>query len=576
MKKLFAIFVLLISISTLNAQYTSSGAGTKFSPQMLADSAGAFFTIDGNNYQLSNLITISANDTLEIIDADTIFMASDGELRIEGVLLAILDGSAVLTALDTTAGYEGITFDESVGSIIQNVDFSYGGGVKLLYSDVKFTNCNFLKMTDANGSGAIDMLQSNPIIEYCSFYYNLRSAISSSATASSSPVIKNCHLYRNNTENGNRPQINLGTSDGVNDIIIKHNNIEGYYGEAGGLSVATLAGGTASAIIDSNFVVGNRYGINIQGAVDAQIIGNHLIDNNIEDNPMAGGSGISFYSGCTATVAHNIITGNLWGITIPNAANPNLGQIGADTLNIGHNYIYDNGNGGTTYNLYNNSAEEIYAQNNYWGTTSAVEAGEGIIDNADNSSLGVVHYEPIYLLSDASQVLSMSFLVGEEWIPAIINEDNNEITAELPANTDLSFLSYEIEVSDYASYEMSYNELHSGIGDFTSTVSLTVTAEDSVTASTYTIDVTSAQSINQNEIANVNLYPNPAKESILISADKTMKSIVVSDSYGREIETYIPRNMHYRVDVSEYASSIYFIKIVIENGGQIVKKIIVE
>ncbi|PLX22245.1 MAG: hypothetical protein C0599_06960 [Salinivirgaceae bacterium] len=576
MKKLFTIFVLMISISTINAQYTSSGVGTKFSPQMLADSAGAFFTIDGNNYQLSNLITISANDTLEIIDADTIFMASDAELRIEGVLWVTPDEELAITAVDSTLGYEGITFDNSEGSKFENTHFSFGGGVKLLYSDVHFIYCNFYKMTDANGSGAINMLHSNPAIGFCNFQYNYQSAISSSATASSSPSIMYCELYRNNTENGNRPQINLGTSDGSNGIVISSNTIEGFYDEAGGISVATLAGGSAIVEISGNLIKGNRYGINIQGDVDAQIIGNQLIDNNIEDNPMAGGSGISFYSGCTATVAHNIITGNLWGITIPNAANPNLGQIGTDTLNIGHNYIYDNGNGGVTYNLYNNSTEEIYAQNNYWGTSSAVEAGEGIIDNADNSALGVVHYEPIYLLSDESQVLSMWFLDNDEWLESAIDEVNNHITIELPAATDLSLLRYAIEVSDYASYEMSNDELQNGIGDFTSTVILTVTAEDSVSASTYTIDITSAQSINQNEIANVNLYPNPARDNILISADKTMKSIVVSDSYGREVQTYIPRNMDYRVDVSSYASSIYFIRIIFEDESQIVKKIVVE
>ena len=576
MKKIFILFVLLFSITMLNAQYTTSGVGTKFTPQMLADSAGAFFTVNGANYQLSNEIIISTNDTLELMTGDTLFMASDGELRIEGLMYAMPEEALIISALDTSLGYEGLTFDESQGSIIQNLKLSYGGGVKLLYSDVHFKNCTFYKMTDQNGTGAINMLQSNPVIENCNFIENMQSAIGSSATASSSPVIMHNYLYHNNTENGNRPQINLGTSDGTNDIIIKHNEIEGFYGETGGISIATLAGGSISAIIDSNIVTGNRYGLNVQGNVDVQIIGNQFINNNIEDNSMAGGSGISFYSGCTATVSHNVITGNLWGITIPTASNPNLGQIGADTVNIGHNYIFDNGNGGLTYNLYNNSAEEIYAQNNFWGTTSATEAAEGIVDNADNSSLGVVHYEPIYLLSDESHVLSMEFLANEEWFEAFIDEVNNHITIELPAETDLSFLVYSIIVSDYASYEMSNDEIYSGIGDFTSTVSLIVTAEDSVTASIYTIDVTSAQSINQDEVAKVNLYPNPASENILISADKTMKLIVVSDSFGREIETYISRNMNFRVDVSGYASSIYFIKIVFENGSQIVKKIIIE
>jgi hypothetical protein len=576
MKKLILLTIALLSFTVLNAQFISSGKGTKFSPQMLADSAGAFFLVNGANFELSNQITISANDTLEIMSGDTLFMAADGVLRIEGVMLAMPDDVFIITASDTTLGYEGFTFVESVGSLLQNIDFSYGGGVKLLYSDVHFYNCSFFKMTNTNGSGAIDMLQSNPVIEECSFYYNLQSAIASSATASSSPVIKNCYLYRNNTENGNRPQINLGTSDGFNDIIIKHNIIEGFYDEAGGISVATLAGGSISAILDSNIISGNRYGLNVQGNVTGQIIGNHFVDNNIEDNPMYGGSGISFYSGCTPIVAHNIITGNLWGITIPNAANPNLGQVGEETVNVGHNYIYDNGNGGTIYNLYNNSAEEIFAQNNYWGTTSAVEAGEGIVDNADNSSLGVVHYEPIYLLSDDSRVLSLSFHVEGNWIEVPIDEENHEITAELPANTDLSNIQYEISISDYASYTMSNDELQTGVGDFTTTVTATVIAEDSISSINYSIDITSPQSISQNDDTNVQVYPNPSKDYFTISSDKAFKLITITNSYGALVESLSPRYGDYRVDVSGFVSSVYYVNVFFEDGSQVIEKIIIQ
>ena len=386
-----AIFMLLFtSVAFIsNAQFVTNGDGTAYTFAQLANETDQIL-LSGNNAALNGTVTLTGTDSLIVNAIDTLFFSSDGALRIEGVMLAQSATTVVFTAADSTLGYEGITFDESTGSIIENIHFQHGGGVKLLYSNVQFGNCQFYKTTEVNGSGAIEMLGSNPIISNCRFIKNKRSAIASSATAASSPQILNCYLYRNNTENGNRPQINLGTSDGENNIIISGNTIDGYYDEAGGISLATLAGGSVSAIVENNTITNNRYGLNVQGNVTVDIIGNRLIDNNIEDNPMAGGSGISFYSGTQATVAHNIITGNLWGITIPSEAYPNLGQIGTDTVNIGHNYIYNNSNGGTVYNLYNNSPAEIYAQNNYWGTTSSTEAALGIVDNADNSALGEV------------------------------------------------------------------------------------------------------------------------------------------------------------------------------------------
>nr|MDA3866066.1 right-handed parallel beta-helix repeat-containing protein [Salinivirgaceae bacterium] len=256
-KTLLLIFAFATAIAY--GQYSTGGTGIAVNFANLVEATEQAQVVDGN-YQLAGEITISANDTLLVETNDTVFFASDGLLRIEGVMLANPTEYAVFTATDTLQGYEGITFDESNGSTIENIHFMHSGGLKLLYSDVTINKCIFYKATAANGSGAVNMLGSNPVIDSCDFILNARSGVASSATASSSPTITNSNFYRNNTENGNRPQINLGTSDGENDIVISRNTIDGFYDNTGGLSLATLAGGSVSAVVEHNLITNNRYG----------------------------------------------------------------------------------------------------------------------------------------------------------------------------------------------------------------------------------------------------------------------------------------------------------------------------
>ncbi len=567
MKKLILALITLVMCINLDAQYVTSGNGNLFSLQALADSAGTQFSVVNENYQMNGEITIAAGDTLKIETSDTVFLESDAHLVIEGVMFAIAQNPTTITASDSTLGFYGITFDESSGSLLSNVHFSYGGGISLLYSDLQIENCKFYKMTDQNGSGAISMLQSNPVIENCEFLHNFQAAISSGATASSSPKIRNNYLYRNNTENANRPQINLGTSDGVTDILIYGNTIDGFYDEAGGISLATLAGGSVSATVDSNIVKNNRYGINIQGNVDAVITSNKILNNNIEDNPMMGGSGISFYSGATAMVSHNIISGNLWGITVINGAVPNLGQLGTDTVNIGHNYIFGNGNNNVTYNLYNNTDGDIYAQNNYWGTDSETEAAAGIFDIADDSSLGEVFYSPIYLLSSEKQFLSFGFEINNQMVWGEIDHDEKQIFIEVPIDTDLSSRAPVFEVSNYATVFVDGVLQVSGETpqNFNENILYSVMAEDS-TEQVYAVTVDQVGSVNEVAGFDVDVFPNPFTDYFTLKTDQNIESLFITDASGRLIYQNKQTSSQVKVEVENWQCGVYFLMIKSDDG----------
>ncbi|MBA2760806.1 MAG: hypothetical protein H0U39_02380 [Segetibacter sp.] len=129
---------------------------------------------------------------------------------------------------------------------------------------------------------------------------------------------------------------------------------------------------------------------------------NQIDSNNIQGDPILGGSGIAYSGGSAtsqqnSTVTGNLIRWNLWGITILGRSRPNIGNINnTDTTDDGKNQFINNTNSATpNIDLYNNSVDTIYAQNNYWGTTDIAITETRIFHQTDNPSLGPVIYLPV-------------------------------------------------------------------------------------------------------------------------------------------------------------------------------------
>ncbi len=71
------------------------------------------------------------------------------------------------------------------------------------------------------------------------------------------------------------------------------------------------------------------------------------------------------------------------------------------------------------------------------------------------------------------------------------------------------------------------------------------------------------------------LYPNPTASNVTISAQGMMESVSLYDVYGKLISTMKVNDTNATVDMSDYASGVYFAKITTENGvvtKRIVKK----
>ncbi len=398
MKILGLLTILIFLYLPAFSQYETPGTGINWELIDLVDNSSGAVTFQDGVYFFNEDISISAQDTFQVL-TDEVIKIDQGKLfTISGVLLADPPEGITFTAIDTTQNFLGLRFEESSASFLKKCKIEFGGGIELIESDMIFENCILRKNNIENSTGAINLFHSSPLISYSEFYLNEGPAIMSGANSESSPKIYFNTISQNNTLNQNMPQINLGTSKENDTIWIVGNTIQGFYDNAGGIAISTLAGGNLECVIQDNNIDGNRYGITVYGNnVSSVIEGNTILDNNIQGDPMLGGSGINFWGNETnvSFVSKNMISGNLWGVTIQGTAQPNLGQVEPDTLNVGKNLIFENGNEGDVYALYNNTPNDILAENNYWGTYDLDTVEMYIFHQPDDASLGFVDYLPI-------------------------------------------------------------------------------------------------------------------------------------------------------------------------------------
>ena len=408
------IFTLVFAIGIgmmLNAQWVSPGNGTTYTfPDLVAVSDGAV-TNTGTTFSINSDITIAENDILVITDDAVRIEAQDALITINGTMACTNQNRVGFYG--TMTRHFGMRFENATDCELKKLYFSDGAGIKLIESDVDFIDCKFLYFTRDYSNAVIDFMNCNPLIEDCYFLLNEGAAISSPANGQGSPRILNNHFEENVAGGSNNPQINLGPG-GQDTIFIVGNEIEGGYAtvRAGGISVADLMGtGSTKVLLKDNIIKEGRYGYNQQGMTISSVIeGNQFIDNHFEDNPMAGGSGISIYGmdeNNRAVIRNNVITGNLWGITAIYGFNINLGT----EDDWGYNEIHDNGNNGVVYDLYNNSAIDIMAVGNYWGTTDEQEIEDHVFHQIDDPSLGLVNYIPFLTDDGVNESATIGFEV---------------------------------------------------------------------------------------------------------------------------------------------------------------------
>lgn len=397
MKKFLLVFLFFISLtSVLNAQWVSPGNGTSYTLPDLVNVTDGAVTQGPDGFLINTDLTISTNDVLVIDNQVSRIDAAAILLTINGSMVCTNTGSnrVKFYGLNETEHFK-IRFENAVGCNIKKMYFSDGAGIKVIESEVTFDDVKFVYFTRDYCNAVIDVFNCDPVIKNCYFMLNQSAAISSPANGQASPQILNCDFDTNVTDI-NSPQINLGPG-GQDTIRIVGNEVYTIMAQwyVGGISVADLMGtGSTKVLLKDNIIREGRYGYNQQGQTISSVIeGNQFLNNFHEENPMNGGSGISIYGSSTnnkAILRNNVITGNLWGITAIYLHDIDLGT----EDDWGNNEIHDNYNSGVIYDLYNNSACDITAVGNKWGTIHESDIEDHIVHQTDDPSLGLVTYIP--------------------------------------------------------------------------------------------------------------------------------------------------------------------------------------
>lgn len=343
--------------------------------------------------------TLSNSDSLLISDVDSLLLGPEIFLSLQGHINL---SDLLISKIPEQERYRGMDIDYPQGNVLRQVTIEEGNGNFIRSVDILFESCIFKNNGHAYRSGALTLSNSNAEISQCNFISNSRSGINSAANGNASPLIDQCIFERNNTSNGNFPQINLGISNqAFPDLPIRITNctIIGEFPMAGGIAVTNLLGqGMSQSIISNCTIENNRYGIaQLGGFIHGEFHGNTIHNNNIDNNPLTGGSGLNFQgpTSNTAVVSGHSIEGNLWGVTVLSQAQPNFGKIDEDE-SPGLNIFHNNGNDGNTFAMYNNTPDSIWAQKNTWSRDPDVDPEDVIFHQADDETLGLVISDPVF------------------------------------------------------------------------------------------------------------------------------------------------------------------------------------
>ena len=396
---------MLTSVISIFGQSSNQDAGSVYSFESLSQIEGSGVVKEGGSYVLNGIVTIEENDTFKIDPGVVVEFDDDAELVIKGFAdLCSKDAPTTLRRHGDSNNCVGIQVASNQKTEVFNLHFEHVGLRGATPAGMRVSNCVF-----SNHNGVVSSALflggdgASFTIEGCVFDHCLKAAVGGAANFSCPVVIDGCTFTQNSQANGNVPQLNLTSAS---EVTIRNCKVIGdsTLNMVGGIAIANWFGTSGhKATISNCDIHDNRYGITTMGMMDVTITDNQIINNHFETNPNNGGSGISLYDPYikqTAMISGNHIEKSLWGVTVIGCGKVNMGNIDVPSdfpdYNPGDNVFVDNGNNGVPYDLYNNSANTVYAQGNYWSVATQDEASieEVIFHQADNPALGLVIFMP--------------------------------------------------------------------------------------------------------------------------------------------------------------------------------------
>ena len=397
---------MMVYVMVMGQEFTTQGNGQNYSLATLSQTANSGVTYNENVFTINGTVTIAAGDSFKMDEGATVAFGNEASLVLQGTAdLCCESARTKLTLADTNDTSDGISVqNEAAVTEVSNIDFEFVGLRNYSPMGMNVSNCTFKK--HLGGVSSALFLGTNGAqfhISGCLFSDCQKAAIGGAANFFCNALIEDCTFSHNSLANGNVPQLNLSAAP---DITIRRCVVDGdsTLTMVGGIGIANWYGTSGNhATIEGCTITNNRYGITTMGMKDVVIKDNNIVYNKFETNPNNGGSGISLYDpymAQTAMITGNHIERSLWGITVIGCGEVNIGKTQveptAEDYNPGGNVFVDNGNNGIPYDLYNNSANTVYAQGNIWSVAvqDSVSIESVIFHKNDLSTLGEVIFMP--------------------------------------------------------------------------------------------------------------------------------------------------------------------------------------
>lgn len=524
MKRFLFFCVSIILVFQVVAQPSNNRSGGLYTLTSLSNILpGAIQITTPHHFRITQNVTLEPNDTLLLEADDEYVLVNNGvTITILGSLQTQQRTQPLLIQGDNTqSNYFDMFIEDAGASTLSKIHVQYCQRITLINTPVLIDSCEF----DHFSNHVISYMNCHPVIRNSYFHDNQACAIQSAVNTDGSPTIVNNVFYNNVLGNANTPQINIGPGT-TDSIRIIGNRIEGVASNmSGGIGIMNMSNpNVTKLLLKDNVIINNRYGYTQNGfKVSADIINNQFIDNNLEVNPNNGGSGISIYGSdttCAAKLRHNLITGNLWGVTAIYYHHVDMGTV----EDPGYNVLYNNGNGGVDYELYNNAFSNMNAVGNYWGCDNDAAAEAVIFHQVDNPSYGLVNFQPIYLVEP--EITGFDFLMENN--PTLENPYFGDMYGEITADDsilfyvgcmhpDLTQISPTITKPLWVTVTPDESEAQ----NFMYTDVLYTAATPHQSTRTYVVHVNFGGDVPENELTKINLTPNPVTQGYFMMENPT-------------------------------------------------------
>jgi hypothetical protein len=285
----------------------------------------------------------------------------------------------------------------------------------------------------------------------------------------------------------------------------------------------------------------------------------------------------SIIIGTGSNVGVQTLRGNFSNVTIVNNEIGIVREEDPLIFSISNSNLFQN----STYNIQNNSLEDISAPNNYWGTTNSVNIGDLIYDYYDDINLGEVLFTTHASTPNPNCPISPPSNLS-------IADINGDIQLSWMTNPEVDVLGYKLNFGLFDGFDFQHSI---DIGNVTTYIVPDSIMSDTLAITAYDSDIDNVDDkidgneswyslISRSELNNVsnsnieknygfNVFPNPVNNILNVEAlilDNLIKRIDIININGvLESSLNVNKKGIKQLDFSGYSKGIYFVKVIVED-----------